>query len=55
MQMRSHSGTVKPCNVFSLNTLFNESEPTSNTQAFKDKKWRMAMAKEFNALVQNDT
>jgi len=55
MQTHAKSGVSKPRQLLSLNALCTESEPTFFSQANKDKNWQMAMAEEFNALVQNDT
>ena len=39
----------------SLDTSIVGLEPTSFKQAFKDPKWKEAMAEEYNALITNET
>lgn len=55
LQTRAKSDIVKPKQLLSLPVLNNEVEPTSFTQANKDPKWRLAIADEFNALLENNT
>jgi len=55
MITRAKSGIRKPKTIWSLDTSIVGLESTSFKKAFKDSKWKEAMAEEYNALVANET
>lgn len=55
MQTRAKSNISKPRTILSLVASSSEIEPRNFTEANKDPKWRLAIADEFNALLENKT
>ena len=55
MQTRAKFGIFRPKSILYLSTERVDPNPVSFSQAVKHSTWRLAMAEEFNAFLENDT
>lgn len=46
---------IQKLNLSGRISLFDDLEPSTTTQTFKDPKWRQAMLEEYDALIRNGT
>ena len=55
MTTRSKNKISKPNRKYGLAAIISEFEPANIAQALKDKRWRLSMSDEYNAIVRNRT